>query len=186
MTWTSFHRRGDVLRSVIAAADERLDGALPTDVEGVAETFADDLDLLATLQLKWHTRLAGRIEREQLSQPMDLRAAVVRAWRATADELPGIRAILDEQRLRPADEAIREAMAKAAAKEHVLLAVMAGRASGQDAAAAAVGARIEAEAKASRASHDPAHDPAYDAAPELDGPVERPTLLGRLKAALAA
>ena len=88
MTWTSFHRRGDVLRDVIAAADQRRDGVLPRDVDGVAATFADDLDLLAALQLKWHTRLAGRIEREQMTQPMDLRASVVRAWHRTADELP--------------------------------------------------------------------------------------------------
>ena len=132
MTWTSFHRRGDVLRDVIAAADQRRDGVLPSDVDGVAATFADDLDLLAALQLKWHTRLAGRIEREQLTQPMDLRASVVRAWHRTADELPGIRAVLDEARLRPADEATAEVMRKSAAKEHVLLAVMAGAASAHD------------------------------------------------------
>jgi regulator of protease activity HflC (stomatin/prohibitin superfamily) len=178
MTWTSFHRRGDVLRGVIAAADQRRDGALPTDLEGVSATFADDLDLLAALQLKWHTRLAGRIEREQVSQPMNLRAAVVRAWHQTADELPGIRAILDEARLRPADEATAEIMRKSAAKEHVLLAVMAGEASAHDALAAAVGARIEAEAKATW--------PSYDVLEELTDDTERPTFLGRLKAALAA
>ena len=38
MTWTSFHRRGDVLRDVIAAADQRLDGTLPRDVDGVSAT----------------------------------------------------------------------------------------------------------------------------------------------------
>jgi len=179
MTWTSFHRRGDVLREVIAAADQRRDGILPRDIEGVSTTFADDLDLLAALQLKWHTRLAGRIEREQLSQPLDLQAAVVRAWHRTADELPGIRAVLDETRRHPADEATREIMRKSAAKEHVLLAVMAGQASAHDARAAAAGARIEAEAKASRAS--------YAARPDehLDDTM-RPTLLDRLKAALAA
>jgi len=176
MTWTSFHRRGDVLRDVIAAADERRDGVLPRDVDGVSATFTDDLDLLAALQLKWHTRLAGRIEREQMTQPMDLRAAVVGAWHRTADELPGIRAILDEQRLRPADEAIADAMRKSAAKEHVLLAVMAGQASAHDDRAAAVGARIEAEAKATW--------PTSYGEPSHRG--ERPSLLGRLKAALAA
>jgi hypothetical protein len=180
MTWTSFHRRGDVLRDVIAAADARRDGVLPRDVDGVSATFTDDLDLLAALQLKWHTRLAGRIEREQMTQPMDLRAAVVSAWHRTADELPGIRAILDEQRLRPADEATADAMRKSAAKEHVLLAVMAGQASAHDDRAAAVGAGIEAEAKATRRTsyelerNDPSHRGC------------RPTLLGRLKAALAA
>ena len=179
MTWTSFHRRGDVLRDVIATADLRRDGALPRDVDGVPATFADDLDLLAALQLKWHTRLAGRIEREQMTQPMDLRDSVVRAWHQTAAELPGIRAVLDEQRLRPADDATAEIMRKSAAKEHVLLAVMAGEASAHDALAAGVGARIEAEAKATAPSYDPLHDLG-------DDDPERPTLLGRLKAALAA
>jgi hypothetical protein len=179
MTWTSFHRRGDVLRDVIAAADQRRDGVLPRDVDGVSATFADDLDLLAALQLKWHTRLAGRIEREQMTQPMDLRASVLRAWHQTAEELPGIRAVLDEQRLRPADEPTAEIMRKSAAKEHVLLAVMAGGASAHDARAASVGARIEAEAMATR--------PSYDGLGGFDDDhTERPTLLGRLKAALAA
>jgi hypothetical protein len=180
MTWTSFHRRGEVLRAVIAAADLRRDGQLPTDIAGVTATFADDRDLLAALQLKWHTRLAGRIEREQLTQPMALRASVVRAWHGTADELPGIRAILDEQRLRPADEATAEMMRKSAAKEHVLLAMMAGEASVPDRLAAAAGARIEAEAKATW--------PAYDALAGLDRAAEscRLSLLGRLKAVLAA
>jgi hypothetical protein len=181
MTWTSFHRRGDVLRNVIAAADQRRDGALPVDVDGVSVTFADDLDLLAALQLKWHTRLAGRIEREQLSQPMNLRASVVRAWHRTADDLPGIRAILDEQRLRPADEATAEVLRKSAAKEHVLLAVMAGEASAHDALAAVAGARIEAEAKANWPSYD-----VLEVRTDDHDDLERPTLLGRLKAALAA
>ncbi len=151
MTWTSFHRRGDVLRDVIAAADQRRDGTLPRDVDGVSATFADDLDLLGALQLKWHTRLAGRIEREQMHQPMDLQAAVVRAWQHTAAELPGIRAVLDAHRASPGDEHTADIMRKSAAKEHVLLAVMAGLASAQDARAAAVGARIEDGARTTAA-----------------------------------
>ena len=185
MTWTSFHRRGDVLRDVIAVADERRDGVLPADVDGVSATFADDLDLLAALQLKWHTRLAGRIEREQLTQPLDLRASVVRAWHQTAAELPGIRAILDEQRLRPADAATGEAMRKSADKEHVLLAVMSGEASAHDALAAAVGDRIESEAKATSGSYDVHGEVDDDHGRGHEGN-ERTTLLRRLKAALAA
>jgi hypothetical protein len=178
MTWTSFHRRGDVLRAVIAAADQRRDGVLPRDVDGVTATFADDLELLGALQLKWHTRLAGRIEREQLHQPMDLPAAVVRAWRRTADELPGVRAVLDEAREHPADEATAEMIRKSAAKERVLLAVMAGRASAQDDRAVAVGARLEAEARSG-------WSPAGDVVEDLEHGA-RWTFLGRLKAALAA
>ncbi len=148
MTWNSFHRRGEILRIVTATADVRRDGILPMDVEGVAETFGDELSLLGALQLRWHTRLAGHIERELMSQPMDLERAVGAAWQATADELPGVRAIVDHYRAEPLDGAMAVAMAKSADKERILLAVMAGRSSAQDAAAARVGAEIESRARA--------------------------------------
>jgi hypothetical protein len=174
MTWKSFHRRGEILRTVIATADRRRDGVLPMDVEGVAETFGDELSLLGALQLRWHTRLAGRIERELMHQPMDLERAVVTAWQATAEELPGIRAIVDHYRHEPRDGAMAEVMEKSAAKERILLAVMAGRVSAHDATAARVGEAIENSARATfrpvRATGEP----------EAHG------LLDRIKAALAA
>ncbi|GAA1789592.1 hypothetical protein GCM10009795_039160 [Nocardioides hankookensis] len=173
MTWTSFHRRGEVLRDVIASANRRRDGRLPMELTGVAETFGDELVLLGALQLRWHTRLAGRIERELLAEPMELEDAVVAAWHATADELPGVRAILDRERTAPSTPASSAAMAKATAKEHVLLAMMAGRVSTPDDAAARVGAEIEDRA---RATYRPAPLPAD----------EPSTLLGRLKAVVAA
>ena len=148
MTWTSFHRRGEILRSVTRVADERLDGALPMDVAGARETF-DEQSLLGALSLRWHTRLAGRIERELMYQPMDLQDAVVTAWHHTADELPGIRAILDRYREEPLDDEMAMTMAKSTAKEHLLLAVMAGLGSAEDDATIAAGARIEAAARAS-------------------------------------
>ena len=90
---------------------------------------------------------------------MDLEDAVVAAWHATADELPGVRAIVDRApRPRPIDAAMAEAMATAStAKEHVLLAVMAGRVSAPDAAAAAVGERIERRARARPTARCPVH-----------------------------
>ncbi|WP_435745584.1 hypothetical protein [Nocardioides sp. SYSU DS0663] len=185
MTWTSFHHRGDILRSVIRVADERRDGKLPMDVEGVAETFGDELSLIGALSLRWHTRLAGRIERELMHQPVDLEGAVVRAWQAVADELPGIRAILDHHVEHPTSPAMAEALAKATRKEHILLAIMAGRASVHDshgaALAAATGARIEERARAARSVRA--------RLAEAERVAERTTLrgrLGRLKAALAA
>jgi hypothetical protein len=147
MTWKSFHRRGEILRAVTAAVDARRDGLLPMDVEGVAETFGDELTLLAALQLRWHTRLAGRIERELMHQPMDLEHAVVTAWRDTAAEMPGVLAVIDHYRAEPLDEAMARAMATSAAKERTMLAVMAGRASAEDAAAPRVGAAIEERAR---------------------------------------
>lgn len=182
MTWNSFHHRGEILRTVIATADARRDGILPTDVAGVTETFGDDLTLLGVLQLRWHTRLSGRIERELMYQPLDLEQAVIDAWQATAAELPGIRAILDHHRAEPHDEAMAEAMGKAAAKEWTMLAVMAGQVSMQDDAAVRAGELIESKARATsapldRAARRPLH--------RLGDP--RPAgLIGRIKAAIAA
>ncbi|MGA8245612.1 MAG: hypothetical protein WB797_01790, partial [Nocardioides sp.] len=98
MTWTTFHHRGEVLRTVTLTADERRDGILPMDVDGVRETFGDELTLLGALQLRWHTRLSGHIERALIERPSDLEQAVVDAWHATADELPGTRLVLDHHR----------------------------------------------------------------------------------------
>ena len=173
MTWTSFHNRGEILRSVIATAGVRRDGILPMDVSGVAETFGDELTLLAALQLKWHTRLAGHIERELVTQPLDLQGAVEVAWRNAADELPGVRKILDHYRSQPTNAAMASAMAKATAKEHILLAVMAGQSSVDDATAVPLGAKIEANARKARV-RVPAER------------IEQPSLLERLKAVVAA
>jgi hypothetical protein len=148
MTWTTFHRRGEVLRTVIAAADTRRDGLLPLDVAGVRETFDDELSLVAALQLRWHTRLSGRLEHLLASQPDDLDETVIRGWRETADELPGIRLVLDRYRARPVDEAMARALRTSAAKEHVLLAAMAGRSTADAAATAAVGEDLEERARA--------------------------------------
>jgi len=174
MTWKSFHRRGEILRTAIATADRRRDGLLPMDVDGVAETFGDEVSLLGALQLRWHTRLAGRIERELMNEPMDLERGVIAAWQGTAEELPGIRAIVDHYRHEPVDEAMAEMMTKSAAKEHILLAVMAGRVSAQDATAARVGEAIEASARATFRPIRPAAEPSAHG------------LLDRIKAALAA
>jgi hypothetical protein len=80
MTWTALKSRGEILRDVSAAADQRRDGTLPLDVDGAREAFRDELDLVGALQLRWHTRLSGRIERELVQQPLDLEQAVIVAW----------------------------------------------------------------------------------------------------------
>ena len=143
---TSTQTRGAILRDVITAANDRRDGTLPLDVPGAAEAFRDELDLLGSLQLRWHTRLAGRIERELMNQPMDLEDAVVSAWRATAEELPGVLAIVDRYRAEPTSPAMADALKRSAAKERALLAMMAGRASSTD-DAHGVGAAIEHRAR---------------------------------------
>jgi hypothetical protein len=176
MTWTTFHHRGEVLRTVTQTADARRDGILPMDVDGVSETFRDELTLLGALQLRWHTRLSGRIERELLNQPMDLDRAVIAAWHATADELSGIRAIVDHYRDEPTDDAMASAMTKSAGKEWVLLAAMAGRAGAVADDTAEAGRLLENQA---RETHQPATRPA-SVEPHHNG------LLSRLKAVVAA
>jgi hypothetical protein len=154
MTWDAYHRRGEVLRTIVAEADRRRDGVLPMDLPGVAEAFGDELTLVAALQLRWHTRLAGRIERALAEQPADPEPAVLSAWRATATELAGIRRILDACAERPSSEEMATALERARAKEWSLLAAMAGRGAAPDPAALRAGRTLEEQA---RSGHDPAH-----------------------------
>jgi hypothetical protein len=147
MTWTTFHHRGEVLRTVIDAADARRDGLLPMDVPGVSETFEDELTLLGALQLRWHTRLSGRIEAALMHQPTDTDEAVVAAWHATADELPGIRMVLDHYRAEPLSDRMAAMIATSAAKERVLMAAMAGRTGATAQATAAAGRILEKRAR---------------------------------------
>ena len=175
MTWTSHHRRADVLRDVIRAADDRLDGRLPLDVEGAADTFGDDLTLLGALTLRWHTRLAGHIERRLSDQPLDLESAVALAWLAAAEDMPGTRAIIDHHVAHPTSAEMARILSVTTAKEHEMLALMAGRASGPGAAAARVGRGIEAAARTS-----------YVPGVRTRTAPEQPSLVQRLRAVLAA
>ncbi|WP_323792405.1 hypothetical protein [Nocardioides sp.] len=178
MTWNSLHTRGETLRAVIETANTRLDARLPMDVDGVAETFGDELDLVGALQLKWHTRLSGHIERQLQTEPMDLERAVQAAWIAAADELPGVRALLDHYRANPLDDEMGWALARAAVKERVLMATMAGRSGIGDLAGAPVGARIEEAARATRAARP---------VPTMHTLARtRPSFLARLRSVLAA
>ncbi len=147
-TWDAFHHRGDVLRTVVDHANERRDGTLPMHLPGVAETFGDELSLLAALQLKWHTRLAGRVDTALLDYPADLESAVLEAWRDTAAELAGVRAILDRDAGQAAGEALRSVLETGRRKDWSLLASMAGAAGVDDATAARVGRELEERARA--------------------------------------
>ncbi|KAA1424273.1 hypothetical protein [Nocardioides antri] len=178
MTWTAFNNRGETLRSVIAAAAQRRDGILPMDVPGVAERFDDELDLLGALMLKWHTRLAGHIDSEMSVQPMDLESAVATGWARTAEELHGVRLILDHYRAQPVDDAMAQAVARFTAKEHHYLAAMAGRAGVAKEEGHAVGARIEERARNTRPG-TPAIDLVEDERPRMP-------FLERLRAVVAA
>ncbi len=177
MTWKAFHNRGETLRLVIATSADRRDGILPMDVAGVAEHFRDELDLLGALQIKWHTRLAGHIESELSVQPMDLLASVATGWSRTAEELPGVRLVIDHYRSHPVDDAMAQAVARMTSKEHHYLAAMAGRASVAREEGQAVGAEIEKLARSTR--------PGAPAIDIVDEEPRRP-FIDRLRAAIAA
>ena len=181
-TWDSFHHRGEVLRAVVEEANARRDGVLPMELPGVAETFGDEFNLIAALQLRWHTRLAGRIERALMEQPMDLESAVLSAWRGAATELAGVRRIIDAYTAHPTSQEMAEALRTSHRKDWTLMAAMAGRASVNDERAARVGRRLEEQA---RAAYDPTavSEPRHRAATEV---ARQPSILSRLKAHLAA
>jgi hypothetical protein len=177
MTWKAFNTRGETLRAVIAASARRRDGILPMDVDGVSDNFADELDLLGALQLKWHTRLAGHIEAELAPQPMDLESGVAAGWARAAEELPGVRMIIDRYRDQPVDDTMAQAVARFTAKEHHYLAAMAGLASVGREEGQAVGARIEERARTTEAGVS---------ALDVKDDTRRGSLIDRLRAVVAA
>lgn len=176
MNWESFHHRGDVLSAVIAEIGVRRDGTLPMDLAGVDETFRDELDLLGAVQLKWSARLSGWLERVFAEQPDELEEAVIRAWRLADQELPGVKALLDNYTAHPTSEAMGIAMAKCVRKERTMLAANAGRISyvNHEDLGSRIGAEIEAKAK------DPAH---HVEMPQPEAPL---TLRQRLREAVFA
>lgn len=148
MTWEALHQRGEVLRAVVDEANTRRDGILPIELPGVTEAFGDELTLVGALQLRWHTRLAGVIERELTDQAMDQETAVTSAWGHTATELAGVRAILDACTEHPTSAAMARALANAHRNDWTLMAAMAGMAGAHDRRAADVGRGVEKRARA--------------------------------------
>ncbi|MFL6106778.1 MAG: hypothetical protein ACJ72D_08865 [Marmoricola sp.] len=176
MTWNAFHHRGEILQTVIDAADARLDGELPMNLPGVSETFHSELDLIGALSIKWHARLSGNIERELMHQPMDIEAAIVAAWRKTSAEAPGIRMIIDRYTESPSDPEMADALARVREKEWLKLASAAGLSSDESVAAARAGERVADKARAAASA------PATKTVDTV-GP---PSLVDRIRAVLAA
>lgn len=142
-------RRDEVLRQVIEVADERLDGVLPVDVPGVAETFGDAATLVRVLHVRWRATLVSETERALEERPEDAPAAVVRAWRRTTRALPGVRLVLDRW-VAQTDEHSRVRWDRRVARERQWLAVRAGLAADTrvlDEDAVAIGAELEAEGR---------------------------------------
>jgi hypothetical protein len=181
MTWNAFHHRGEILQSIVAVADTRRDGVLPMDLPGVADTFRDELDVIAALWLKWNARLSGNIERALTGEAMDLEEAVATAWLQTSDQLPGIRLVLDRYLESPSGPEMAAALDRAKEKEWCRLATAAGLANDEGPAAARVGRQIEHKARTAVVRTAPA-----PAAAPTDLGEDSPSLVDRIKAVLAA
>src|SRR3954454_774489 len=182
MSWTAFHSRGETLHAVVDAPNANRDGILPMQVAGVTENFTDEIDLVGALLLKWHARLSGNIERALMREPMNLEAAVASAWRTTAEQLPGVRLIVDRCTLVPETPEMAAAMERAREKEWIRLAAAAGLANDRGPAAVEAGRRGE---ELAREGFDvPSHDHANDDTPGDPKPSE--SFVDRIKAVLAA
>lgn len=105
MTWDAYHRRKDALREVLAIADRRREETTATElldtVDGAKLAFANDIELLFDVQMSWHQRLSGQLDRTLSAGAEDLEHVVTNAWSDAAAEMPGARTLLDANATRP-------------------------------------------------------------------------------------
>lgn len=116
--WNAYHRRAAALRDLVA----ELDGDPAADPAWTSEraaAFSDRDDLLVALHELWTRRLLGRVDLRLELDVTDTRETVEQAWREVADELPGVRRVLDRHVDHPA-------LAHLETHEHRMLAVTAG------------------------------------------------------------
>jgi hypothetical protein len=188
MSWNNFHHRGEILRAVVDTANDRRDGVLPVGVPGVSEKFTDEVDLVGALLLKWHARLSGNLERALTREPLDLQSAVAGAWRATAEQMPGVRLVIDRCADHPATPEMEHAMNRAREHEWMRLATLAGLASSQDSSALAAGRRVEDLAREGLdlAVGRPSTEPAAATPVVEPKPAPGPSFVDRIRAVLAA
>lgn len=122
--WQTYHRRSAALREVVA----RLDASGADDVawtDDLALAFEDRDDLLVALHDLWTRRVNARVELALEIDEHPPRDSVVLAWREVADDLPGVRRVLDRHRDDPG-------LRRSELHEHRLLAVAAGLATLDD------------------------------------------------------
>ena len=122
MTWNAYNRRKEVLREILAIADQRRDISI-TDlldtVDGGREAYANETELLFDVQMTWFQRLSGQLDRQLVEGVDTPEIMAITAWVNAAGAMPGARALLDAELSNPALE-------KAFAKELTLLAASAG------------------------------------------------------------
>jgi len=120
-------------------------------------------------------------------EPLDLETAVATAWRTTAEQMPGVRLVIDRCLERPESPAMEEAMDRAREQEWVRLATIAGPANSQDPVAVAAGRRVEERAREGLATSavETVSTPQPVTGP-VTGPVTETSFVDRIKAVIAA
>jgi hypothetical protein len=148
IAWDTYHRRATALRRVIADLDRSGSSTLPWD-DGLAAVFDDQDDLLVALHDAWTRRLAGRVDLALEIDEHESPESVALAWREVADELAGVRRVLDRQ----ADNPV---LLPSERQEHRMLAVAAGVATINDplSRSAAAGERLVARIRDAARSPD--------------------------------
>jgi hypothetical protein len=136
--WDTYHRRATALRRVIADLDRSGSSTLPWNDE-LAAVFDDPDDLLVALHDVWTRRLAARVDLALEIDEQVSGESVALAWREVADELAGVRRVIDRQ----ADNPV---LRHSARQEHRVLAIAAGVATISDPVShsAAAGERLVA------------------------------------------
>lgn len=129
MSWNDFYARRDIMHDVISKASQD-DPRLPfAEIDGAAELFGTERQLLLALYYRWTLLLSGRL-RAMAAAPEDGHAPEVdtdlpdrvgAAWRETAAEHATLRAVLDA-----GVEAYPEALRPALEREQRMLALAAG------------------------------------------------------------
>jgi hypothetical protein len=128
-----------------------------------------------------------------MREPMDLEHAVAEAWRTTAEQLPGVRMVIDRCTDAPTSPEMERAMNRAHDRELAYLATAAGLSSGRSAASIGAGRRVEELARTGLAvlqAQEPQAQPQAEPQPEPesnpghDAPTE--SLADRIRAVLAA
>jgi hypothetical protein len=140
-SWDHVHTRSASLREVVTLLDRGRD--LPHAVAG----FPSDDELLQALHGVWSRRLNGRIDLALETDDQELADSVGHAWLKTAEDLPGVRRVLDEQAGRPVLRPLLRT-------EHRTVAVAAGLATFDDpvSVSSRIGARFVASLRRRSAS----------------------------------
>lgn len=108
----NYHRRTALLRDIDTAGNWR-------SVPGLWDAFADEDDLLSTVQQSWFTGLFSAIDVALETGEGDLADDVRRAYAAAARRHPGLRRLLDENAHHPSIEG-------SVRREHAMIARAAG------------------------------------------------------------